>query len=255
MPLLTPKSKRRRSSPAAGKSGRRRPGPLRRLIEDRLIERVPYEKYRRKVRHVYGGPRGAILATCSLLSLHAPLGERLFRRGHFDLSGRRRILDVGSGAGQLARHLVKYADPEARLTCLDLSPEMLRRARRRLRAHRIDYLAADLTQLPFADESFDCVTCGYVLEHLPDARLGLAELVRVMMPGARMLLLTTEDNFSGAMTSRMWRCRTYNRRELRTTCESLGLLWHKELWFSPMHRVLRAGGICAVLEKEGGIRD
>jgi len=248
--VLRPKSKRRRSFTTAGKSGRRRRSPLRRLIEDRLIERVPFEKYRRKVRHVYDGPQGALLATCSLLSLHAPLGERLFRRRRFNLSGRRRILDVGSGAGQLARHLVKYADPEARLVCLDLSPEMLRRARRRLRADRIAYLAADLTQLPFADDSFDCVTCGYVLEHLPDARLGLAELVRVMMPGARMLLLTTEDSFSGAMTSRMWRCRTYNRRDLRAICESLGLLWHKELWFSPMHQALRAGGICAVLEKE-----
>jgi len=199
---------------------------------------------------VYGGPQGAILATCSFPSLHAPLGERLFRRGHFNLTGRRRILDVGSGAGQLAKHLVKYAGPEARLTCVDLSPEMLRRARRRLPAERVGYAAADLTQLPFADGSFDCVTCGYVLEHLPDARVGLAELVRVMMPGARMLLLTTEDNFSGAMTSRMWRCRTYNRRELRTACESLGLVWRKELWFSPMHRVFRAGGICAVLEKK-----
>jgi SAM-dependent methyltransferase len=250
MTVLPPKSKRRRASSTVEKRRHGRRSPLRRLIEDRLIERVSYEKYRRKVRNVYGGPQGAILATCSLLSLHAPLGERLFSRGHFNLSGRHRILDVGSGAGQLARHLVKYADPDARFTCVDLSPEMLCRARRRLPADRIGFLAADLSQLPFADGSFDCVTCGYVLEHLPDARLGLAELGRVMMPGARMLLLATEDSFSGAMTSRLWRCRTYNRRELRTTCESLGLRWRRELWFSPMHRVFRAGGICAVLEKQ-----
>ncbi len=78
-----------------------------------------------------------------------------------------------------------------------------------------------------------------MLEHLPDARLGLAELSRVMMPGARMLLLTTEDTFSGAWTSRMWCCRTYNRRELAQICESVGLGWHRELWFTRMHKALR----------------
>ena len=111
-------------------------------------------------------------------------------------------------------------------------------------------MVADLAHLPFDDASFDCVTCGYVLEHLPDAAMGLTELARVMAPAARMLLLTTEDNFSGAMTSRMWCCRTYNRRELSELCQSLGLTWHKELWYTPMHRVLRAGGICVELHKE-----
>ena len=215
-----------------------------------MIGRVSFDEYREKVRHVYAGPRGAILATCSALSLHAPLGDRLFSKRRFDLRGAKHILDVGSGAGQIARHLVKYADPGAKLTCFDLSHEMLRRARNRLKIDHPRFVVADITQLPFPDESFDCVTCGYVLEHLPDARLGLAELSRVMMPGARMLLLTTEDNFSGAMTSRVWCCRTYNRRELAETCEQLGLHWHKEIWFTRMHKVFRAGGIGVELIKQ-----
>ena len=221
-----------------------------RLLEHRLIKRVPFEEYRDKVRDVYDGPQGAMLATCSMLSGHTALSERLFKKGKFELRGARQILDVGSGAGQIARHLLKYADPGAKLTCVDLSHEMLRRARNRLKHARPRFLAADITRLPLADASFDCVTCGYVLEHLPDAKLGLAELSRVMKPGARMLLLTTEDNFSGAMTSRMWRCRTYNRRELARLCGELGLAWHEELWFSRMHKVFRAGGICAVLVKQ-----
>ena len=56
--------------------------------------------------------QGAMLATCSMLSLHTAFGERLFRERKFDLRGARRILDVGSGAGQLAKHVLKYADPE-----------------------------------------------------------------------------------------------------------------------------------------------
>ena len=160
--------------------GRQRKPVLNRLLEHRLIGRVSFEEYREKVRDVYDGPQGALLATCSMLSLHTPLGARLFRERKFDLRGARHILDVGSGAGQIAQHLIKYADPAADITCFDLSHEMLRRARNRLKSDRPRFVVADLTRLPFADASFDCVTCGYVLEHLPDARLGLAELSRVM---------------------------------------------------------------------------
>ena len=161
---------------------------IHRWLEHPLVKQpVSYKKYRDKVRHVYDGPQGAMLATCSMLSLHAPLGDRLFRERRFDLRGARQILDVGSGAGQIARHVLKYADRDAELTCFDLSHEMLRRARARLKSDRPRYVVADLTRLPFLDEAFDCITCGYVLEHVPDARLGLAELARVMMPGAKML--------------------------------------------------------------------
>jgi ubiquinone/menaquinone biosynthesis C-methylase UbiE len=222
----------------------------RRLLENDLIRRVSFEEYREKVRRVYGGPQGAFLAACSLISLHEPLGRRLFLNRKFDLRGAQRILDVGSGAGQIARHLVEFADPEAQITCVDLSPEMLHRARRRLKSDRPRFVSADLSCLPFPDEAFDCVTCGYVLEHLPEAKIGLAELSRVMAPRAKMLLLTTEDTFSGAWTSRLWCCRTYNRNELTGVCKELGLNWNQDLWFTPLHRAFRAGGICVELVKQ-----
>jgi demethylmenaquinone methyltransferase/2-methoxy-6-polyprenyl-1,4-benzoquinol methylase len=191
-----------------------------------------------------------MLAACSMLSLHMPLGERLFRTRRFDLRGMTSILDVGSGAGQLAKHLLKYSDPDTKVTCIDLSRQMLRRARVRLKSSRPAFVTADLSALPFADEAFDGVTCGYVLEHLPDPRVGLAELSRVMKPGGRMFLLTTEDSFSGAWTSRFWCCRTYNRQELMRLCESLDLVWKNELWFTKVHRAIRAGGICVEIEKQ-----
>ncbi|HEX5445189.1 MAG TPA: class I SAM-dependent methyltransferase [Pirellulales bacterium] len=238
---------RRRRKKSADQPGKRR---ILKLVENDLINRVSYDEYRDRVRDVYGGPQGALLATASFLSLHIQLGDRLLRERRFDLRGARAILDVGSGAGQIAKHLLKYADHDARITCCDLSPEMLRRARNRLKNPLPSHVAADLSRLPFADESFDCITCGYVLEHLPDARLGLAELSRVMRPGGRMLLLTTEDNFSGAWTSRFWCCRTYNRQELRRTSEELGMVWKQELWFTRMHKLLKAGGICVEIEKQ-----
>lgn len=241
-PPKPPRGKHKR-----GADGRRK--AVNRLVENDLIRRVSYDEYREKVRDVYAGPKGALLATCSMLSLHSSMGERLFRKRKFSLDGVKNILDVGSGAGQIIKHLLKYAPGDARIVGIDLSPEMLRRARQRLRSDRPEFFAADLTHLPFADGSFDCVTCGYVLEHLPDPRMGLRELHRVMVPGARMLLLTTEDSFGGAWTSRLFWCRTYNRHELREMCHECGLEWHRELWFSSVHRLLRAGGICVELVK------
>jgi ubiquinone/menaquinone biosynthesis C-methylase UbiE len=222
---------------------------LHRLIENDLIRRVSYHEYRDKVQQVYGGPKGAFLSVASMVSLHIPLGERVFRSRKFDLRGAKSILDVGSGAGQLAGHLLKYGDPDASVTCTDLSQQMLRRARNRLKSDRPKFVACDLSQLPFEDRSFDCITCGYVLEHLPNAETGLAEMSRVLQRGGRMFLLTTEDSFSGAWTSRLWYCRTYNRKELMRLCEELGLHWKQEIWFTRMHKAFRAGGICVEIEK------
>jgi ubiquinone/menaquinone biosynthesis C-methylase UbiE len=241
-------SSRNKESPALG-SRHSTLGSLSRLVENDLIQRVSYDEYREKVKHVYGGPKGAMLATASMISLHIPLGRRLFRTRRFDLRGMKSILDVGSGAGQIVQHLLDFADADAQITGIDLSHAMLRRARQRLKTNRPRFVTADLSALPFADGSFDGVTCGYVLEHLPDARMGLTELARVLGRGGRMFLSVTEDTFAGAWTSRLWYCRTYNRRELMRLCESLGLRWKKELWFTRVHQAMRAGGICVEIEK------
>lgn len=219
------------------------------LVEHKLIRRLTLAEYRGRVRRVYEGPQGALQATLSRLSGHFACVERLFRARHFDLRGVQRLLDAGCGAGQVAMHVCRYADPGTQITCCDISAAMVRRARRRLPNRGIRWLVADLAALPFADASFDCVTCSYVLEHLPDARLGLAEIARVLVPGGKALVITSEDNFTGAMTSRFWYSRTYSRHELAQASREAGLAWVQELWLSPLHRLLRAGGICVVLQR------
>jgi ubiquinone/menaquinone biosynthesis C-methylase UbiE len=222
---------------------------LKRIVENDLIHRVSPDEYRDKILNVYGGRKGALLATASKMSLHIKFGRRLIRSREFDIRGMKSILDVGSGAGQIAGHLLEFADRDAQITCTDLSQQMLRRARQRLKSNRPAFVAADVAAMPFADGSFDGITCGYVLEHVPEPAKGLREMARVLRTGGRMLLLTTEDSFSGAWTSRLWYCRTYNRPELKRLCESLGLHWKNELWFTPVHKAIRAGGICVEIEK------
>jgi SAM-dependent methyltransferase len=222
---------------------------LRRLIEFKEMGRLSLSQYQDRVRNLYDGPAGAVLALASLVSLHEPLMGRVIKSRRFDVTRFRSILDLGSGAGQILRHLIKVTPEGTQIVACDLSHQMLRRARRRVKSQRPMYVAADMTRLPFADNSFDCVTSGYVIEYLPDPRPGLEEIGRVLRPGGSLLLLATEDTYSGAVVSRTWKCRTYNRKELELACEESGLPWHGELWFTPVHRFFRMGGILVEAQK------
>ncbi|MEZ6049250.1 MAG: hypothetical protein R3C11_27465 [Planctomycetaceae bacterium] len=51
------------------------------------------------------------------------------------------------------------------------------------------------------------------------------EMGRVLTPGGSILIMATEDTFAGAMTSRTWKCRTYNRKRFQEACEKAGLQW------------------------------
>lgn len=216
---------------------------IRQLVEFQGIRKLSLPQYRNHVRQLYDGPAGAVLALASLVSLHEPLVGHILRSRKFDVSTRRSVLDIGSGAGQILGHLLKETRPDATLVAYDLSHQMLCRARARIKSERPVYIAGDMLRLPFADAAFDCVTCGWVIEHLPDPRPGLQELGRVLKPGGSVLILATEDTFSGAIVSRTWKCRTYNRDELRRACEESGLPWKEQIWFTPVHRFFKMGGI------------
>ena len=216
---------------------------LRRLMEFKGIRRLSSRQYRESVRQMYDGPAGAVLAIGSMLSLHEPLVGHMLRKRKFDATRFQHILDVGSGAGQILGHLLKSTAPDARLVAFDLSQQMLRRARTRVKSERPEFVAGDMTRMPFAAGSFDCITCGWVIEHLPDPAPGLREFGRVLRPGGSLLLLATEDTLSGAVVSRTWKCRTYNRGELREACKEAGLPWKEQLWFTRMHRFFKMGGI------------
>ena len=117
---------------------------------------------------------------------------QLFQLRRFDVFRFQTILDVGSGAGRIIRHLLKASDGHARIISFDLSAEMLRRARERLHSDRPCFVAADMIRMLFRDDSFDCITCGHVLEHLPNPLPGLEEFARVLKPGGSVLLLTSQ---------------------------------------------------------------
>jgi ubiquinone/menaquinone biosynthesis C-methylase UbiE len=97
------------------------------------------------------------------------------------------VLEIAVGTGQ---NLPLY--PEVvRLTGIELSPLMLTVARRRAREERLeaDLRVGDAQDLQFPNASFDSVVATLALCTVPDDRRAVAEAVRVLRPGGRLLLL------------------------------------------------------------------
>jgi ubiquinone/menaquinone biosynthesis C-methylase UbiE len=232
------------------KREKKKTGVLRKAIESKHPVRQSFDDYRSYVRKHYDGLPGAMLAVTGIVTGHEVLAGRVIQPRAFDVRGCKHLLDAGCGDGRYSKFILRRADSDAMITGFDYSRQMLQRARRRLKNERVSHVAADLTRLPYADAVFDGVICGWVLEHLPDPRPGLRELSRVMQPGGKLLLMVTEDTFSGAICSRLWHCRTYNRFDLQTAARECGLRWHRELWLSRWHAKMRMGGIIVELHKE-----
>jgi len=222
---------------------------IQKALESEKLRNQSFPEYRNFIQHHYDGVAGNLTSVSGFLTGHALLAGRVLQPDAFDIVGCKRILDAGCGNGRHCKHILRRADPDAQLHAFDLSKRMLTRASRRVKTQRINYVSADLTRLPYPDGYFDAMVCGWVLEHLPDPRPGLRELARILQPGGKLLLMTTEDTFAGAMCSRFWHCRTYNRTELRDSCEESGLLWHRQLYFSKLHRLFKLGGIIVELRR------
>jgi SAM-dependent methyltransferase len=94
-----------------------------------------------------------------------------------------RALDAACGTGRHARTLVELGH---RVSGIDLTPEMLERAR--VNVPDATFAVADLRELPFADDSFELAVCGLALAHLPSLDGAVAELARVLTPGARLIV-------------------------------------------------------------------
>jgi ubiquinone/menaquinone biosynthesis C-methylase UbiE len=101
-----------------------------------------------------------------------------------------RLLDVGCGAGALVHSV---APTVARAVGVDLSPQMIERARGRVRTEgrpgeRIEFLVAACSDLPFGDQEFTAVITTTALHHFPDPAVAVREMVRVLAPGGRIVI-------------------------------------------------------------------
>jgi SAM-dependent methyltransferase len=97
-----------------------------------------------------------------------------------------RVLDVACGTGVLARAAARRAAPTGTVTGLDLDPGMLAVAARLSPTLRWQQGTAEA--LPFPDQSFEAVVSQFGLMFFPDPTAGLREMLRVLVPGGRLVV-------------------------------------------------------------------
>ncbi len=100
-----------------------------------------------------------------------------------------RVLDLGSGAGTDSLIAVQMVGPAGRVTGLDMTPQMLAKARAgaaALGSANVEFHLGEAEALPFEEESFDVVISNGVIDLLPDKDSVFREVHRVLAPGGRI---------------------------------------------------------------------
>ncbi|WP_433295803.1 methyltransferase domain-containing protein [Actinoplanes sp. CA-030573] len=103
-----------------------------------------------------------------------------------------RLLDAGSGAGDVARRLAAEVGPDGEVIALDSSAATIAAAVRRHDGSNVRYRIGDVSAIDLPAASVDGVWCERVLQHVDDADVAIGELARVTRPGGRICLIDTD---------------------------------------------------------------
>jgi ubiquinone/menaquinone biosynthesis C-methylase UbiE len=175
-----------------------RPGAEKRSEQLRFI---PVKKSRDEIRRTYANLSRYYDFWGSLTEQKAT--ARALHRAHIENG--ERILEVAVGTGRVFEQIVTL-NTEGENDGIDLSPEMLARARRRLGTRFSNYSlqVADAYALPFAGETFDLIISNYLFDLLPerDFAVVLLEFKRVLKPGGRVVI--TSMTMGKSWYSRFW---------------------------------------------------
>jgi ubiquinone/menaquinone biosynthesis C-methylase UbiE len=128
------------------------------------------------------------------------------------------VLDVATGTSRLPLALCQQSMFHGQIIALDNARRMLHEATQYVRAHRdrVTWVWQHAAPLPFADDTFDLVTCLEALEFMPSTPAALREFVRVLKPGG--LLLITNRTGSGR---RLMPGKTYGQAQFEALLQSL----------------------------------
>lgn len=122
--------------------------------------------------------------------------HHLWKKFTIELCGLRpgqKVLDLAGGTGDLAIKQAKRVSEEGHVTLADINASMLREGRDRVLdkglVNRISTSQCNAEILPFADNSFDCITIAFGLRNVTDKGKALQSMYRVLKPGGRLCVL------------------------------------------------------------------
>ncbi|MEZ4940667.1 MAG: class I SAM-dependent methyltransferase [Saprospiraceae bacterium] len=118
--------------------------------------------------------------------------EHRFKQALIDrarLCGEEEVLDFGVGTATLSL-MLKKALPNLNVTGIDVDENILRIARTKIAGRNIQLALYEGNELPFEDQSFDCVVSSLVIHHLTDDQKQAAfrEILRVLRPGGSLVI-------------------------------------------------------------------
>lgn len=156
-------------------------------------EQVPAHEKARRVRAVFDSVADKYDIMNDLMSAGV---HRLWKRYTLGQTGLRPgqwALDVAGGTGDLAAGMAQQVGETGLVVLSDINQAMLEVGRDRLLdrglLRNVRFSLANAECLPFADETFDCVTIGFGLRNVTDKVAALASMRRVLKPGGRLLIL------------------------------------------------------------------
>ena len=122
--------------------------------------------------------------------------HRLWKRFTIEMSAARpgqKILDIAGGTGDLTAKFSKIVGEQGLVVLADINDAMLEVGRDKLTdagiCGNVDYVQANAEELPFADNTFDCITIAFGLRNVTDKDKALRSMNRVLKPGGRLLIL------------------------------------------------------------------
>ncbi len=154
---------------------------------------VPKDEKARHVRAVFDSVADKYDLMNDLMSAGV---HRLWKRFTLSQTGLRpgqAALDVAGGTGDLAAGMARQVGERGMVVLSDINASMLEVGRGRLLdrglIRNVRFSIANAECLPFADQTFDCVTIGFGLRNVTDKPAALASMRRVLKPGGRLLVL------------------------------------------------------------------
>jgi len=135
-----------------------------------------------------------------------------------------RILDAGCGPGLLTEALMKTVGCQARIVGIDLSAKSIEVAKQTIGGagnsfNKIQFMQANLLNMPFHDETFDLVVTSGALEYV-SLQIGLSEIARVLAPGGYLIYLPLRPTLAGYFLAVSFRMKMYMPDEVLESVSS-----------------------------------
>ncbi len=163
-------------------------------------------------------------------------------------------LDVATGGGHTA---LKLAPHVRAVVAFDLATPMLAEARRFIRAqgvHNVIYSHADAESLPFADNTFDLVTCRAAPHHFPNAFKFVQESARVLKSGGKLVIqdhLLPDDKLAADYIEAFETLRDPSHHRAFNDAEWRGMFLDADLVIDHVERLARPTKMIAWSERQG----